>query len=168
MVLEQFEPTESECQKWSTINRWKGEIASSFFQLIQWLAKGWIIGQCCFYDLPLKGWMTHYQFRGDQRVQRPSLWFLVVRLSSFTIAAWVELILWTSILPLIVWIENHLLDFTSAFSLMWWISHVSIVTSFITWSILTICLSLITILLSQNTYSTLSRPGKGSTNVDTV
>ena len=34
MVLEQFEPTESKCQKWSTISRWKGEIASSFLIVI--------------------------------------------------------------------------------------------------------------------------------------
>ena len=149
MVLEQFEPTESKCQKWSTISRWKGEIASSFFQVIQWLANGWIIGQCCFYHLPLKEWMTYYQFRGEKRVQRPSLRFLVLRLSSFTVVAWLELILWTSVLPHIFWIESHLLDFTSAFSLIWWISHVSIVTSFITWSILTNCLPLITRLLLQ-------------------
>ena len=32
----------------------------------------------------------------------------------------------------IVWIENHPLDFISAFSLICWISHASIVTSFIT------------------------------------
>ena len=30
MVLEQFEPTESKCQKLLTISRWKGETASSF------------------------------------------------------------------------------------------------------------------------------------------
>ena len=53
-----------------------------------------------------------------KRVQRLSLWFLVLRVSSFTIAAWMELILWTSVLPHIVWIESHLLDFTSAFSLI--------------------------------------------------
>ena len=113
--------------------------------------KWWIIGQCCFYHLPLKEWMTYYQFRGEKRVQRPNLWFLVVRLSSFTIAAWVELILWTSVLLHIVWIESGLLDFTSAFSLIWWLSHVSIVTSFITWSILTNCLSFIRSLLLQKT-----------------
>ena len=151
MVLEQSEQTESKCQKWSTISRWKGEIAIYFFQATQWLADGWIFGQCCFYHLPLKEWMTNYQFRGEKRVERPSLRFLVLRLPSFTIAAWVELILWTSVLPHIVWIESDLLDFTSAFSLIWWISHVSIVTSFITWSILTNCLSLITKLLSQKT-----------------
>ena len=76
----------------------------------------------------LEGWMTYYQFRGEERVQRRSLWFLVLRFSSFTTAAWVELILWTSILRHVVWIETHLLDFISAFSLIWWISHVSIVT----------------------------------------
>ena len=60
MVLEQFEPTESKYQKRSTISRWKGETetASSFFQVRQWLANGWIIGQCCFYHLPLKEWMA--------------------------------------------------------------------------------------------------------------
>ena len=98
-----------------TISRWEGEIASSFFQVIQWLANGWIIGQCCFYHLPLKEWMTYYQFKGEKRVQRPSLRFFVLRLSSFTIAALVELILWNSVLPHIVWIESHLLDFTSVF-----------------------------------------------------
>ena len=67
-----------------------------FFQVIQWLANGWIIGQCCFYHLLLKEWMTYYQFRDEERVQRPNLWFLVLRLSSFTIVAWVELILWTA------------------------------------------------------------------------
>ena len=36
--------------------------------------------------------MTCYQFRGESRVQRPSLRFLVLRLSSFAVAAWVELI----------------------------------------------------------------------------
>ena len=87
--------------------------------------------------------------QGREKVQRPSLRLIVLRLSSFTIAAWVEFILWTSVLPHIARIESHLLDFTSAFSLIWWISHVSIVTSFITWSILTSCLSLITRLLSQ-------------------
>ena len=45
---------------------------------------------------------------------------------------------------------------------------VSIVTSFITWNILTNCLSLITILLSQELNSILSRPRKGSTNVKTI
>ena len=147
MLLEQFEPIESKCQKWLTISRWIGEIASSFFQVIQWLPNRWIIGQCCFYHLPFKKWMTYYQFRGEKRVKIPSLRFLVLRLSSFTIVAWVELILWTSVLPHIVWIECHLLDFTSAFSLIWWISYVSIVTSFITWSILTDCPYLITRLL---------------------
>ena len=44
------------------------------------------------------------------------------------------------ILSHIVWIKSHLLDFTHAFSLIRWISHVSIVTSFITRSILTNCL----------------------------
>ena len=149
MVLERFEPTYNKCQKWWMISRWKGDIASFFFQVIQWLANGWIIGQCCFYHLPLKEWMTHYQLRGEKRVQRPSLQFLILRLSSFTIAAWVELTLWASILPHIVWIESHLLDFSSAFSLIWWISHVPIVTLLITWSILTNCLSLITRLLLQ-------------------
>ena len=95
MVLEQFEPTESKYQKRSTISRWKGETASSFFLARQWLANGWIIGQCCFYHLPLKEW--HYQFRGEKRGQRPSPRVLVLTLSSFTIAAWVELILWTRI-----------------------------------------------------------------------
>ena len=56
-----------------------------------------------------------------------------------------------SVLLHIVRIESHLLDFTSAFSLIWWISHISIVTSFITWSIVTNCLSLITRLSSQKT-----------------
>ena len=85
----------------------------------------------------LEGINAIYQFRGEKRVQRRSLRFLSLRLSSFTIAAWVELILWTSVLLHIVWIESYLLDFTSAFSLIWWISYVSIVTSFITWIILT-------------------------------
>ena len=160
MVLEQFDPTESKCQKWSTISRWKGEIASYFFQVLKWLANGWIIGQCCFYHLPLKEWMTYYQFRGEKRVQRPSLRFLVLRLSKFTIAGWVELILWTSVLPHIVWIESHLLDFTSTFSFIWWISHVSIVTSFITWSILKNCFSLITRLPSQKTKFNTIKVGK--------
>ena len=47
---------------------------------------GSIIGQYCFYDLPLKEWMRYYQFRGDKRVQRPKLRFLVLILSSFTIS----------------------------------------------------------------------------------
>ena len=38
MVLAQFEPTESKCQKWLTIVKWKREVASFFFQVIQWLA----------------------------------------------------------------------------------------------------------------------------------
>ena len=33
--------------------------------------------------------MTYYWFRGEERVQRPSFRFLVLRLSSFIIAAWV-------------------------------------------------------------------------------
>ena len=37
MVLEQFQPTESKCQKWSTISRWNGVIASFFIQIIQWI-----------------------------------------------------------------------------------------------------------------------------------
>ena len=127
MVLELFDPTESKCQKWLTISRWKGEIASFFFQVIQCLANGWLIGQCCFYHPSLKEWMTYYHFREEKRVQRPSLWFLVLRLSRFTIATWVELVLWTRVSAHIVWIESHLLDFTSAFSLVWWILHVSIV-----------------------------------------
>ena len=149
MVLAQFEPAESKCQKWLTIVKWKREVASFFFQVIQWLANEWIIGQGCFYHLPLNEWMTYYQCRGEKRVQRSSFLLLVLRLSSFAKAAWVELILWTNVLPHIVSIESHLLDFTPAFSLIWWISHVSIVTSFITWSILTNCFSLITRLLSQ-------------------
>ena len=64
--------------------------------------------------------MTYYHFRGKKRVQRPSLQLLVLRLSSFTIAAWMELILRTSVLSHIFWIEYHLLDFTSALSLIWW------------------------------------------------
>ena len=151
MVLEQFGPTESKCQKWWTISRWQGETASSYFLVIQWLENGWMTSQCCCYDLPLKEWITYYQLRGEKRVQRPSLWFLVLRLPSFAIAAWVELRLWTSVLLHIVWIESHLLCFTFAFSLIWWILHVSIVTLFKTWSILINCLSLITKLLSQKT-----------------
>ena len=50
----------------------------------------------------------------------------------------------------IVWIKSHLLDFNSAFSLIWWISHVSILTSFITWSTQTNCLSLNTRLFTKN------------------
>ena len=122
-----------------------------FFQIMQWLAKGWIIDQCCFYHLLLKEWATYYQFREEKTVQRPSLRFHVLRLSSFTLAAWVELILWTRVLPHIAWVESHLLDFTTAFCLIWWISHVSIIISFITWIILTNCLSLITSLLWQKT-----------------
>ena len=128
MVLEQFEPTFLSKwfdPKWLTISRWKVEIASYFFQVIKWLANGWIIGQCCFYHLLLNEWMTSYQFRGEKKVQRPSLLFLFLSLSSFTTGAWVELILWTSVLPHIIWSESHLLDFTSAFSLIWWISHVN-------------------------------------------
>ena len=125
MVLEQFEPTESKCQKWLTISRWKKEIATSFIQVIQWLANGLLISQCCFYHVLLKKWMTYYQFRGEKRVQRPSLWSLFLRLSSFKIVTLVELILWISVLPHIVWNENHLLDFISAFSLTWWISYVN-------------------------------------------
>ena len=37
----------------------------------------------------------YYHFRGGKIVPRPSLRFLVLSLSSFTIASWVELILWT-------------------------------------------------------------------------
>ena len=70
----------------------------------------------------------------------------VVKLYS---ATWVGLVLWTNVLPHIVWIESHLLDFTSAFSLIWWILHVSIATSFATWVILTNCFSLITRFLLQ-------------------
>ena len=104
-----------------------------------------------------------------EKGSRPSLRLLALRLFSFTIAAWVELILWTSVLLHIVWIESHLLDFTSAFSLICWISHVSILTSFITWSILTNCLYLIRRLLSQKKpNSTPSRSEKGSTNVGTI
>ena len=64
--------------------------------------------------------MAYYQFGGEKRVQRPSLWFLVLSLSSFTTAAWVELILWTSALLHFIWIKSHLLDFncTSFFDLM--------------------------------------------------
>ena len=118
LVLEQFEPTEKKCQKWATISRWKWETTSFFFQVIQWLGNGWIIGQCFFYHPPLKEWMTYYQFREEKRVQRPSIQFLVRRLSSLTIVARLELILWNSVLPHIVWIESHLLDFASVFSLM--------------------------------------------------
>ena len=78
---------------------WKGEIAISFFQVTQWLANGWIIGHCCFYHLPFKEGMMHYQFRGEKWFQRSSLWLLVLRLPRFTIAAWVDLISWTSLLP---------------------------------------------------------------------
>ena len=145
MVLERFEPTKSKCQTWSTISK----IASFFFQVTQWLANGWIIGQCCFYHLLLKEWIAYYQFRGEKKVQRPSLRFLLLRLPNFSISAWVELILWTSVLTNFVWIESHVLDLTFTFSLIWWILHVWIVTSFITRSILTNCLSLVTRLLSQ-------------------
>ena len=93
MVSKQFKPTGSKYQKWSTISWWRGEIASSFFQVIQWLANGKIIGQCCFSHLTLKEGMTYHQFRGDKKAQKPSLQFLVLRLSSFTIVTWVELIL---------------------------------------------------------------------------
>ena len=57
----------------------------------------------------------------------------------------------TGVLPHIVWIKSHLLDFTSAFSLIWRILHLWLVTSFITWNILTNCLSLIIRLLLQKT-----------------
>ena len=87
--------------------------------------------------------------------------FLVLRLSSFPITTWLELILWNSVVPHIAWIESDLLDFKSAFSFVWWISHVSIVTSFITWSILTNCLNLITRLLLQKTYFSNIKAGKG-------
>ena len=44
------------------------------------MAGKWMgIDQCCFYHLSLNEWMT-YQFRGDKRVQRPSLRFLFLRL----------------------------------------------------------------------------------------
>ena len=81
------------------------------------------------YHLPLKEWMIYYQFREEKRVQRPSLRFLVLRLSNFTIATWVELILRNSVPAHIVWIESHLLDFTSAFSFVWWI--ITCVTSYL-------------------------------------
>ena len=40
MLLEQFEPTENKYQKLSAISRSEGEIASSYFQVIQWLENG--------------------------------------------------------------------------------------------------------------------------------
>ena len=132
-----------------------------FFPVIQWLEKRCIIGQCGFHHLHLNESMACYQFRGEKRFERPSLRFFVLRLSNFTKAGWVKLILWTSSLPNIVWTESHLLDFTSAFSLIWWISHVSIVTSFITWRILTNCLSLITRLLSKKIYFNTIKAEKG-------
>ena len=116
------------------------------FQVIQWLANGWIIRQYCFNHRPWKKELYIISLEEGKEFK-----FQFLRLSSFTIAAWVELILCTSELPHIVWIKSHLLDFTSAFSLIWWISHVLIVTSFITWRILTNCLSLITRLLPQKT-----------------
>ena len=131
MVMKQSEPTESKCQKLLTISRWKEEISSSFFQGIQWIANGWIIGQRYFYHLPLKEWMTYYQLSGEEKGSKNKSSILALRLSSFTIVTWVELIFWNSALPHIVWIESHLLGFTSAFSLIWWILHVSIVKSFI-------------------------------------
>ena len=45
----------------------KVEIASSLFQVLQWLPNRWIIGQCFLYYLPLKEWITYYQFR-EKRV----------------------------------------------------------------------------------------------------
>ena len=63
-----------------------------FFYSGNTMACKWIISQCCFHHMPLKEWMTYYQFRWEKRVQRSSLCFLVLRLSSSTIAAWVELI----------------------------------------------------------------------------
>ena len=110
----------------------RGSCGLLFIQVIHWVADGWIIGHFCFYHLPLWEWMKYYKFKGEKWAQRPSLWFLVLKLSSSTIVAWVELILWTSVLAYIVWIESHLLDFTYAFSLIWQISHVSIVASLMT------------------------------------
>ena len=41
----------------------------------------------------LEGMNDILSAQGQKRVHRPSLWFLVLKLSRFTIAAWVELIL---------------------------------------------------------------------------
>ena len=41
--------------------------------------------------------------------------FLVLKLSSLTIAAWVELILWTSVLPHTIWIESHIVRYYRIF-----------------------------------------------------
>ena len=60
-----------------------------------------------------------------QRRKKGSKTKSCLRLSSFKIVTLVELILWISVLPHIVWNENHLLDFISAFSLTWWISYVN-------------------------------------------
>ena len=119
----------------------------SFFVVVQWLANGWIIGHCCFYHLLLKERMTYYQFRGEKRVQRLK-----------------------SLLPCPKVVNRYYSDMgdvdlmdqcSIAYCQDRKSSHMSIVTSFITWSILTTCLSLITRLLSQKTYFNTIKTGKG-------
>ena len=104
--------------------------------------------------------MTYYQLEDRKGFKDQFFSSLSLRFSGFTIVTWVELILRTSILPHIVWIDNHLLDSISVFSLIWCIFHVSIVTSFITWSILTNCFSLITRFLRKTEFNTI-KAGKG-------
>ena len=156
---------QSKWQKWSTISRSKGELVSSFF-LGNTMACKWMDNRPVLLsssDLPLKEWMTYYQFRGKKRVQIQSIRFVVIRLSSFTIAICVDhgLILWSTIMLLIFWIESHLLDFASAFFLIWWILNVPIVISLMTWNILPNCVSLITRLVSQKTWFNTIKTGRG-------
>ena len=110
-----------------------------------WIDNRWVL----LFSSALEKMNDILPVQGREKNSKTKSWFLVPRLSCFTMVARVELIVRTNVKPHIVWIESHLLGFTSAFSLIWWISHVSIVTSFITWSILTNCLSLITRLLSK-------------------
>ena len=71
-----------------------------------------------FLSSALEGMIDILSVQRREKSSKTKSLVLVLRLSSFTIAAWVELILWTSVLLHIVCIESHLLDFTSAFPLI--------------------------------------------------
>ena len=80
----------------------------------------------------LEGMIDILSFQRGEKGSKTKLSVPYLKVVSSKIAEWVELTLQARVPSHIVWIESHLLAFSSPFLLIWGISHVSIVTSFIT------------------------------------
>ena len=160
MVLEHLELTESKTQKWSTISRWKGDCQFLFLgntMACKWMYNWWVL----LLSSALEGMNVILSVQMRKKGSKIKFWVpcpKVVKLYNSGIG---EVDLLDQLNSPYCLEQNSSVSFYLRifFDLM----HIAFVDSysFITWSTLTNCLSLITRLLTQKTWFNIpSRPEK--------